>query len=97
MVRHAVPGTRLSSNKHSEAYGSLQDLTAGRSCSASFKIWGQTMVNPKRHCNYSIAVKGSTAVVREGPNECLRCDQEGALTLSFFSVFQILGGGQGGS
>lgn len=55
---------------------------------------GQTVVNPKKHCNYTTAVKGSTAVVREGPNECFRCGQERALKdlafiLSFFSLFQI--------
>lgn len=60
----------------------------------------QTVVNPKKHCNYSTAVKGSTAVVSEGRNECLRCGQERALKdlafiLSFFSLFQI-GGGAGG-
>lgn len=61
----------------------------------------QTVVNPKKHCNYSTAVKGSTAVVREGLNECLRCGQERALRdlafiLSFFSLFQIGGRGAGG-
>lgn len=55
------------------------------------------MLNPKRHCNCSTAVKGSTSVVRGGPNECLRCDQEQTLKdltfiLSFFSLFQICGG-----
>lgn len=58
------------------------------------------MVNPKRQCNYSTAMKASTAVVKKGPNKCLRCGQEGALKdlafiLSLFSVFQI--GGDGGS
>lgn len=32
--------------------------------------------------NDSAAVEGSTGVVREGPNECLRCGQEGALKIS---------------